>query len=411
MTLTNEQQELLHAWVDGETTEAEGRIASELLSTSEPARSYVTELERLRLLLESHAGVQAPAGLRDRVCSALKLECDATVHQMPIVNWRTLALAAAAAVVVSLGLIFGPNFTTSDNSTDGEVAVHQKETGNTYFDPGVEPFPTDLSTSTTVRDEQPGRPDEGNWSGAVTPPGLMHDATPNEPADMKQPADRATEKGENVLRLDRGRQPLEISVNLDRDRDVSVLQVYNDMLIVSCFYGDAQLRDDESDAELEEEFNGHDFAALDSLEVNVESSDLPHLLAALDRMAKDQGYGSIVLPGDLRKQTSNSSDRIDQLQELNELVDNSLSRTANADANPSAPGPQGYLPADLQRECLRKKAGELSGKERQPDKELEAAFRRLAPDTVAEDSTAEDGDVTDGTPARSRKVKLVIRLR
>ena len=67
MALTNEQMELLHAWVDGETTPAESEIAAQLTRSDSQAQLYVDELKRLRQLVTTYGCVPAPEGLHDRV--------------------------------------------------------------------------------------------------------------------------------------------------------------------------------------------------------------------------------------------------------------------------------------------------------------------------------------------------------
>ena len=88
MTLTVEQQELLHAFVDCEASNAEAQIAEELISNSDEAREYADELKRLRALVAEHGCVAAPDGLRNRICTALRAECGqhAPIHQLPVVN-------------------------------------------------------------------------------------------------------------------------------------------------------------------------------------------------------------------------------------------------------------------------------------------------------------------------------------
>ena len=64
MTLTVEQQELLHAFVDCEVSNAEAQIAEELISKSDEAREYADELKRLRALVAKHGwcGHVCPVG-------------------------------------------------------------------------------------------------------------------------------------------------------------------------------------------------------------------------------------------------------------------------------------------------------------------------------------------------------------
>lgn len=108
--LTPEQRELLSAHLDGETTPSEG-AAAELLLQSTEAREYFNELAATRALVIKHAAVRAPVGLSGRVLDALELspaEKAGTLSAMPRMSWHAPLWAAAAAVILSLGVMFGP---------------------------------------------------------------------------------------------------------------------------------------------------------------------------------------------------------------------------------------------------------------------------------------------------------------
>ncbi|MCA8913145.1 MAG: hypothetical protein KDB82_15700 [Planctomycetes bacterium] len=426
MTLTSEQQELLHAWVDGETTAAEGEAVKQLLAESEPARDYTAELKRLRKLLATYGGVQAPRGLRARVCEALKLECEAPVHQLPLINWRTLGLAVAAAVVVSIALVFGPSLTTDDNTAGtGEIATHETETGD-RLDPGSLPFESKLGKQTETHQDDDVKRSDRFWAKDAGPNDSENGAAPKntlppEREEMEDGYDSPNKNSEGATRstlsLDRTTgQPVEISVNLNRKRDASTLQVYNDMLMVSCLYGDAQLRDaaepQPADKELNDEFDGRDFSEFDGLEVEVEADELPALLAALNRMADDQGYGNVVAPGYMRREIEHSRAEVEGLRDVADFIESKIHPNARAKTNGAnasrkvPPGAQGYLPPDVQRECLRKQATD--------EMQLEKLNRALDDDKERDprpEGANPDPDVTKGTHGDHRKVKLVIRLR
>src|SRR5690606_36031806 len=109
--LTPEQRELLSAHLDGETTPSES-AAAELLLQSTEAREYFDELAATRALVIKHAAVRAPVGLSGRVLDALELspaEKAGTLSAMPRMSWHAPLWAAAAAVILSLGVMFGPS--------------------------------------------------------------------------------------------------------------------------------------------------------------------------------------------------------------------------------------------------------------------------------------------------------------
>lgn len=118
MSLTEQQLELLSAHLDGETTAAEEAVVQELLKQPQ-AKQYLSELEQTRLIVSRHALVKAPAGLDQRVLAAIK---PAKVHQLPTATWRTPLYAIAAALVVALGIMFGPSLFSPDAPTSSEIA-------------------------------------------------------------------------------------------------------------------------------------------------------------------------------------------------------------------------------------------------------------------------------------------------
>jgi hypothetical protein len=119
--LTEQQLELLSAWLDGETTEAEAAAATALLEQSEAARAYLAEMRRVRELVAQGAAVDAPAGLAERVLASVRQPAPAgKVYAM---SWRSSALAAAAALLLALGVMFGPMlFEGGVDTGSGEIA-------------------------------------------------------------------------------------------------------------------------------------------------------------------------------------------------------------------------------------------------------------------------------------------------
>lgn len=356
MALTDAQQELLHAFVDCETTPAETQIAQQLLARDAAARLYVEELKRLRRLLRTHGCVNAPAGLHQRVCAALENDFSGPpVLALPRVAWRSALYAAAAAVVVSLALVIGPQLDQRDEPPTQGIARTPE-------------FSAAMIEPPAATDTVPLQP---------APPALE----PDEQDGINEAGKPAT-----VLRLDRGiDQPFELSLDLNRVRDASALQVYNDILVVSSLYGPARLQD--SNRELEE-FTGRDFSVYDGVEVELESAQVPKLLAALDRMNADQSYGRIIVPADLRHSINETTRDVDELQQLSRDSENGPKGEQSATKDSA----RAYLPPEVQRDCLPRNLAEL------PEK-----VRAKANALTATDSKTEQGT--------SRKLRLVIRLR
>lgn len=127
--LTEEQLELLSAYADGEVTQAE-RQAAELLLQRADAREYLDSLQATITLVKTHAPVRAPVGLSGRVLNALEDEFKPKAigpgsepfTGAPVISWRTPLYAVAAAVIVSLAIMFGPSLVGPREGTPSEVA-------------------------------------------------------------------------------------------------------------------------------------------------------------------------------------------------------------------------------------------------------------------------------------------------
>ncbi|MCA8915076.1 MAG: hypothetical protein KDB90_06655 [Planctomycetes bacterium] len=436
MALTNEQMELLHAWVDGETTPAESEIAAQLTRSDSQAQLYVDELKRLRQLVTTYGCVPAPEGLHDRVCAALKNEFAAPVIPLPRAPWRLALAAAAAAVVVSLALVYVPSLTSSGNDTPPAIAesASGKSDARTQMGPGSEPFGT-----FGKRDERnSGGKDSSAWSDD------QHDSkSPSEQADNgldprppvsptdKSPTKLVPPEGTDgrgltvaVLSLDRGVDlPFELSVNLNRAREASVLQVYNDMLIVSSMYGSARISDF-AQPEIEKQaenlakesatkFIGTDFSTFDGVEVELDAEDVPQLLAALNRLTAEQNYGEVIVPVDLRKSIQSTTATVDELQdisrELEELARADKPSTDSADSEIARGGARAYLPPEVQRDCVNRDADAISSKDNEVM--LGKVLDRAALSDAAKGPGNSLADLQDRVNGNERKIKLVIRLR
>jgi hypothetical protein len=368
MALTDAQQELLHAFVDGETTPAESQIAQQLLARHAAARAYMEELKRLRQLLLTHGCVNAPEDLHRRVCAALDKDFNAPpVITLPRMAWRSALYAAAAVVVVSLALVFGPQLNQpGDQPTDGIAQT-----------PGASGMNADDAKH--AEDAGPETRAGGEWTPAEHPVHAHSDSN-------EEDGIREADKPAPPLLLDRGvGQPLEISLHFTRGRKARALQVYNDILVVSSLYGEARLHD--SDHELEE-FSGRDFSTYDGVEVELESRQVPALLVALDLMNDDQDYGRFIVPSDLRRLISESAQASEELQRLNLKTD----KSGNQDL-----GARAYLPPEVQREMLR----------RHP----EDAHTGVSALGKTRRGPEAGGGGTDAAQGESRKIKLFIKLR
>ena len=113
--LNESQRELLSAYLDGEVSDAERHTAEELLKR-EDAQAYLESLRATVSLVTSNAPVRAPVGLGGRVMNDLKDEFKQSVDPgsepftaIPRISWQAPIWAAAAAVVVSVAIMFGPS--------------------------------------------------------------------------------------------------------------------------------------------------------------------------------------------------------------------------------------------------------------------------------------------------------------
>ena len=405
MALTTTQQELLHAWVDGETTAAENAAAEQLVAEETEARTYANELKRLRELVLTNACVAAPDGLRERICCAIKDEFErstAPVIKLPGSVWRFAIMAAAAAVVVSLAFMYAPPMGEQHSGPQAEIA---SSTPLPSMGPGSEPF------GGTWGDHDAGKFGHND----IRTQGPVAEETAKEPDEAAGKKFHEYGAVSSVLTLDRGvTEPFEVSVNMNRNRSGSTLQVYNDMLIVSSLYGSAHIADEtahDEQADDDATFSGNDFSNYDGVEVVIEPEKVPELLAALNRLTTEQNYGDMIVPADLRKTLNTTAGVVDELQDLNRSVagmrQNSDLERAERPRADVPDGVRGYLPPDIQRDCVRLDARQLGkGEDKRVDDVLgREVLRAQLPVTDATESQPSD------SASESRKVRLLIRLR
>jgi hypothetical protein len=145
MQLSNEQRELLSAYLDGEVNASEKALALALLEREE-ACAYLAGLKRVRELAQTHAAARAPRDLVSLVRQSLDGDFDGIsrptsnqgdydsisrptsnqlqLNAMPQASWRMPLMAMAAALVMAVGIfavnsLIVPNDAPRDLSTAG----------------------------------------------------------------------------------------------------------------------------------------------------------------------------------------------------------------------------------------------------------------------------------------------------
>jgi hypothetical protein len=385
MPLSEQHQLLLQGEVDGHLTDEDRRAAAQLLA--EPtlgaeAAAYVAGLRALRAMVQKHAQVKASPLMASRVLAALEDNFDdvsrpvqnkagARVHKLPVVRLSTMLMASAAALLVCVGLIFGPSLWQGSPQTTTIADEHSKNTPAESSALPAVPKPADPAAEP---DEQPrvnsdlppvaentrqgggdGGNDAGNDAGndkgdtgkGTEGSGETHDdkngaygrnVGTGGGLGRRDPAkgsstNRASrgkaaknEQGIYVLRLDRGvSAPIELAFEANRERTVSNVQLSTDILSVAALHGEAKLLDvaEQSDndsrtgdkkgaAQISAE-GARDFTQSNAVEVIVSEEALVGLLAALSRLGSTQEYGSLHVPEDLRYPTMHESAAIEQM--------------------------------------------------------------------------------------------------
>ena len=429
MSLEREQQELLSAHLDGEVTDTERAVAEQLLQ-GEEGRHYASQLSQTRNLVQIHAAANAPAGLMQRVVFATRGDCDdisrpggpASIRKLPRLKWRA-PLAAAAAVAIALGVVFGGSWFGPDAGPPPRVAktTHPPRTGQTPAGElhaagksalpkhGEGGNPADpVARPPAVPSPERGHADELNENeGADEEPAQLdsRDAEKLAALNGRHAANDAREH--RTIDLSRGADtPLELSIQLDRRNSAPLLQVYNDVLLVSALYGDAEVKDGPTTEEDGAE-TGTDFSAFDRIEVELDERKLSDLLAALRRLARDQNYGRLVIPADLKREVRQVDEEVvlilAGLEEAARAPKRALKDRPNGDIvrepRPSAPRAASYLPAEIRRRALEAGFWRRGAPEPEPDKLKSIPDPPPAP---GEKGAAEGQEV--------RKIRLVIRL-
>lgn len=347
MALTEQQKEMLHAWLDGEASTAE-RAAVEALNQAE-VLEYVRQIMALQELLQRHADVPAPADLRLRILD--ELHTKASVIQLS--SWRVPLVSAAAAVLVCLALVFGDLGGSASPDDSLAAGVHADSSHSTAPDAPAE----------HLRPGSPPSPDPG----AVRLPAAVLNLTP----------------GQDV--------PFEVSLHLDRGRRASVLQVYNDLLMLGSLHGRARVLDTRAAGTWNdsEEFQGFDFTVCAGVEVELNADRVPEFLAAVGRLNGQQEYGQVVLPGYVGAEVEAAGETTRILEDVAERVETSAGDGPSDGAN----GAQSYLPSYSRLEYLKRSTEGLK---------LDSRLTRMFHDLSGGPS---------GAGGEERKARILLHLR
>lgn len=425
--LNESQRELLSAYLDGEVSAAEKQTATELLQR-EDAQAYLESLRATVKLVTDNAPVHAPVGLSGRVMDSLKDEVKQTVHPgsepftaLPRISWQAPIWAAAAAIVVSVAIMFGPTLFNSkpqgpaiasdvlDNlptresitppvSADGGVsekpegtngdleereadmpkklAEHERAFGESSKlgknlenlkaekdladeiedevaadptdspadkysrrtgeeaekksneDPGSDALREEASGAAEGGESRAGKKEEGNWDGGASGGGrggktakskdAEQGASPPEPQPRRNRDDGRNELDDSKSEPNKGESAPDTADRESRDvkrakgdvvppsapaeepsgdarpgneapkQDAAIelkltegdsLAAQTDVLWISKLYGDAKIAEGDEDVE--------------SIEIEVDADKLPELMAALRKLANEQGYGAV----------------------------------------------------------------------------------------------------------------------
>ncbi len=329
--LSETERELLSAYVDDEVTDDERRQVEKLLE-QEDAAEYLFELRAVRELAIEHGSVRAPVGLHARVMERLEGKIKPGASQaLPVFNWRMPLYAAAAVLLAALGIMFGPSL-FSPGSTDtppvargdleefgtdasGDRPVAERESESVEAPGEVQDSQFGLGENATAElakaraeADEPNNEEARNGGGSEPPEpdaeGLdsnrtvrADDSEAGLGGGVESRRDRAARKVESegardadgtVSRRggdDAGAAPAdapEPDESGGRSVEISVnagdLTAQNDVIWVSSLHGDVTLAEDDNGAEY--------------LKVEVGEGRVEGLRRALDKLAREQGYGA-----------------------------------------------------------------------------------------------------------------------
>jgi negative regulator of sigma E activity len=366
MILTPEQQELLSAYLDGEVSAAEAALAKALLERSE-ARVYFDQLRAISERIREHGAAKAPADFKQGVLAHLEGDYDGVsrptsnqrpVQQMPAIGWRMPLMAAAAAVIVAVGVLASGVMFRQDAPPPGVADVRQHQPG---------------AASEVSQEPMRLKKDTDAPSHEGTPESRPQPAPPKEPEKSKGAEDKVrgtdgkddrktghqSDAHEWAASISFEDAATEISVSCNRQ--TSITQLYTEILSASSLYGEANLR--ASRVNYSVASVGADFTSYQGVEISVEEARVPELLAALERLAVDHGMGQVVVPGHLRRSVASQLRYVDALQDVADALARGESpspedlafenyKKASRAADPNARRADGILPPQAQREVV-----------------------------------------------------------
>ncbi|MBK9973730.1 MAG: hypothetical protein IPP14_03045 [Planctomycetes bacterium] len=411
MPLTQAQQELLTAWIDGQTTAAEAEAAATL--AQEPAAAqWVQTTRALQALVRQQGAAKAPGFLKARVLATLDEDFDdisrPTATLIPL---RRAAIALAAGLLLALGVYYVATSLPQGPVAVGEVAKapQGKETprepsADTASRPVLRPTPElpprNLKEKPDGTDSKlPGDPVKRGPGGEIQLPPPSHSGgTWGNDDDTRRNHDG---QGVTVLNMDRANgQSHQLSLELDRNSGANTLQAYNDLLVVACMYADARLVNNEGSAAAVD----NDFAIFDGLEIEVSQDSLADLLAAVRKLSDEQQYGSLAVPEDLEQPVDDTQRLVAELAEVRRDLAGRDTRTgdqANEEqADDNAHSVRGYLPPTIQTDQLRKQSA--GAEKTDAMNRLDESTRNRKKLEAAASAAQNNKD--------SRKIKLVLRL-
>ncbi|MHC4840517.1 MAG: hypothetical protein ACYTDT_06075 [Planctomycetota bacterium] len=390
MKLTDEQLQLLHAKLDGQLMSEEEEAEAQELLEDAGVQEYFDTCLKVQNLVKQHAAVKAPLGLRTRVLAEIP---KGKVQNISDYNWRGGWIAAAAAVVVSVGVMFGlnsneppqtptvatergfegPREVVSDSPAETSRPIGGGLGGTTPPDKGSNT--KDIDPNVDAHTEDNVSANGGRSGNKATVPGQ-----PKDPATEVESTARTSRDGKRtVLNLDRGRDvPMSLNLHLNRAQTISVDQAYNELLMVTAMYGDAELQEVDTETFEDEEFDGNDFSSVDGILISIPEEELDELLASVNRMAGDQKFGRVAVPADLSNDVKSIEDSLKSEFARDEAVDKRHAL--------------GYAP---------RRTREL----------VQDPEPRIEPEDVTEGTNGDSSEKPDKEQDKSRKVKLLLRLR
>ncbi|MDC1142842.1 hypothetical protein OAU50_07095 [Planctomycetota bacterium] len=298
MNLTDAQLQLLHAKLDDELVSDEEETEVQRLLEDVGVQEYFDTCLKIRNLVAQHAPIPAPVDLKARVLASTPKN---NVQNLNDYRWRTGWISAAAAVVVSVGVMFGLNH---NSSPDAPTIATER---------AFAPSNSRILRDQTISPPAPTAPDKDTWNPKKEAEETSDSAIKKGPTDEtdgtgdlsvfdnKKDLDKHKAK-RAVLNLDRGREiPMSLNLHLNRAQSVSVDQAYNDLLMVTAMYGDAEMQETETSTETfeDEEFDGNDFSSIEGILISIPEHELEELLASVNRMAGEQEFGRVAVPEDL----------------------------------------------------------------------------------------------------------------